>query len=176
MPTVGTWRAGGGFLRPHPLGDVAGKPVWLATTADRRYGDILERHLADAHGAHVTGVSHALADRRQLLLDLEERPARSAEVLAVELTAAAVDVVTRWATDRGIEAVYTGASRRCTSTTGRSPPTARRSTSRSSLCPRRPADGGHDPTPAQQPFTDQGIAHVNKTAAARHGQGVLAGR
>ncbi|MGW0732415.1 hypothetical protein [Streptomyces sp. NPDC002851] len=52
------------------------KRVWFATTADPRYGRVLRRHLEDVHGAEVTGVSHALADRRRLRADLEEQAAR----------------------------------------------------------------------------------------------------
>jgi cyclic 2,3-diphosphoglycerate synthetase len=92
------------IFRPHPLGDLSGKRTWFATTAGRQATTVLKRHLEEAHGARVTGVSHALADRQQLRRDLEE--AQGAEVLAVELKAAAVDVVTKFGIERGIEVVY----------------------------------------------------------------------
>ncbi|MWA08228.1 2,3-diphosphoglycerate synthetase [Streptomyces sp. BA2] len=93
-------------FRPRPLDGVAGKRVWFATTADPRYGPVLRQHLEDAHGAEVTGLSHALADRDRLRVDLDTQAARGAEVLAVELKAAAVDVVTQCATERDVEVVY----------------------------------------------------------------------
>ena len=92
------------IFRPHPLGDLSGKRTWFATTAGRQATTVLKRHLEEAHGARVTGVSHALADREQLRSDLHE--ARGAEVLAVELKAAAVDVVTKFGIEHGIEVVY----------------------------------------------------------------------
>jgi cyclic 2,3-diphosphoglycerate synthetase len=92
------------IFRPYPLGDLSGKRTWFATTAGRQAATVLKEHLEEAHGARVVGVSHALADRPQLRLDLEE--AAGAEVLAVELKAAAVDVVTKFGVERGIEVVY----------------------------------------------------------------------
>jgi len=49
-------------------------------------------------------VSHALARREELRRDLEA--ANGIDALVVELKAAAVDVVTRWGVERGIEVVY----------------------------------------------------------------------
>ncbi|WP_051819753.1 hypothetical protein [Streptomyces sp. NRRL S-920] len=92
-------------LRPYPMADVAGKQLWLATTAPRQAGSTLAAHLEHVHGAHVVGISHALGDRRQLAHDLGER-APEADVLAVELKAAGVDVVTRFGAEHGIETVY----------------------------------------------------------------------
>jgi cyclic 2,3-diphosphoglycerate synthetase len=91
-------------FRPHPLGDVSGKRTWFATTAGRQATSVLREHLEGTYGAKVVGVSHALADRRQLERDLQD--AEGAQVLAVELKAAAVDVVTRFGVERGIEVVY----------------------------------------------------------------------
>jgi cyclic 2,3-diphosphoglycerate synthetase len=91
-------------FRPHPLGDVSGKRTWFATTAGKQATSVLKQHLEGTYGARVVGVSHALADRQQLKRDLED--AEGAQVLAVELKAAAVDVVTRFGVERGIEVVY----------------------------------------------------------------------
>ena len=49
-------------------------------------------------------VSHALARRDELRRDLEAAP--GVDALVVELKAAAVDVVTRWGVERGIEVIY----------------------------------------------------------------------
>lgn len=91
-------------FRPFPLGDIAGKKVWLATTASEQAGGILVRHLRDHFDADVVGISHALSDRRRLRDDLST--IRGDNTLVVELKAAAVDVVTQYAIDNDMEVVY----------------------------------------------------------------------
>jgi cyclic 2,3-diphosphoglycerate synthetase len=103
-------------FRPHPLGDVTGKKIWFGTTANERAGPTLKQHLERTYGCEVVAVSHALARRDRLRSDLEaavrrpERPgaggAGRIDALVVELKAAAVDVVTRWGVERGIEVIY----------------------------------------------------------------------
>ena len=56
------------------------------------------------HGGTVVGVSHHLADRPKLRSDLEAMG--DADVLLVELKAAAVDVAARAARSRGMEVVF----------------------------------------------------------------------
>ncbi|MGW7188708.1 hypothetical protein [Streptomyces sp. NPDC054838] len=92
-------------LRPRPLGELSGRRTWYATTAPQSMSEALACHLQQAHGAKLVGVSHALADRQQLRLDLADI-GRSTEVVAVELKAAAVDVVTQFAVDHGLDVVY----------------------------------------------------------------------
>ena len=59
------------------------------------------------YGCDVVAVSHALARRDALRRDLEDQAtSRGVDALVVELKAAAVDVVTRWGTERGIEVIY----------------------------------------------------------------------
>lgn len=91
-------------FRPNPLGDVSGKKVWLATTAGESAADVLRNHLENEHDSEVVGISHNLADRKALREDLED--SKGAEVLLVELKAAAVDVVTRHGLDNGKQVVY----------------------------------------------------------------------
>lgn len=95
-------------FRPYPLGDVSGKRIWFGTTAPPQAGSVLKEHLEQTHGAEVVSVSHALADRPVLRRDLDRIAGRTAGVdaLLVELKAAAVDVVTRFGVDKGIEVVY----------------------------------------------------------------------
>lgn len=97
-------------FRPHPLGDISGRKIWFGTTANERAGPVLKQHLEQTYGCEVVATSHALARRAELRRDLEglaERPgARPVEVLAVELKAAAVDVVTRWGVAHGLDVVY----------------------------------------------------------------------
>lgn len=89
-------------LRPRPLQPVAGKRVAFFCTAPPSEHDRLARHLDEAHGARVTGVSGNLADRSRLRDDLART---DADVFVVELKAAAVDVVAEEAERRGVPVV-----------------------------------------------------------------------
>ena len=94
-------------FRPHPLADVTGKRIWFGTTAVERAGPALKQHLEGTYGCDVVAVSHALARRDALRRDLDEQASSGGvDALVVELKAAAVDVVTRWGTERGIEVIY----------------------------------------------------------------------
>jgi cyclic 2,3-diphosphoglycerate synthetase len=64
----------------------------------------LADHLEHEHGAEVIGTSSHLADRPRLAADLEA--AGKADVLVVELKAAAVDLAARVALERGMEVVF----------------------------------------------------------------------
>jgi cyclic 2,3-diphosphoglycerate synthetase len=94
-------------FRPHPLADVTGKRIWIGTTAVERAGPALKQHLEGTYGCDVVAVSHALARRDALRRDLEDQVlSGGVDALVVELKAAAVDVVTRWGMERGIEVIY----------------------------------------------------------------------
>ena len=94
-------------LRPHPLADVSGKKIWFGTTANERAGSTLKQHLEGNYGCDVVAVSHALARRDDLRRDLEAAAkAGGIDAVVVELKAAAVDVVTRWGMERGLEVIY----------------------------------------------------------------------
>jgi len=90
-------------LHPTPLAPISGRRVIYATTAPASVGGHLAAHLEHVHGAQLVGVSHNLANRPLLAADLEE--AGPAEVLVVELKAAAIDLAARFALDRGMEVV-----------------------------------------------------------------------
>ena len=90
---------------PKPLGEVSGKRVALFTTSwkaiERAVGDI------ESLGAEVVFASGNLSKRPALGRDLAELGRKAGvETVLVELKAAAVDVVTRWALERGIEVIY----------------------------------------------------------------------
>lgn len=91
-------------LRPHPLGDVSGRRVFVVSTARGRAADRLTKTLEERFGATVVGASQNLADRPALLDDLSHAPAHDA--LVTELKAAAVDVVVRTARDQGTDVVF----------------------------------------------------------------------
>ncbi|RJP30840.1 MAG: 2,3-diphosphoglycerate synthetase [Actinobacteria bacterium] len=92
------------IFRPHPLKSIRGKRVFLVATAPEEAGILLEDYLEEKEGCVPVGRSHSLSDRRNLEDDL--RGAGEAEILLTELKAAAVDVVTRFARDKGKEVVY----------------------------------------------------------------------
>ena len=91
-------------LRPTPLASISNRRVFYATTAPASARAHLAAHLEHEHGARLVGISHQLANRSLLAADLEA--AVDAEVLVVELKAAAVDVAARFAVERGIEVVF----------------------------------------------------------------------
>ena len=89
-------------LRPRPIEPIAGRRVAFFCTAPAEQHARLAAHLAEAHGAEVTGVSGSLADRTRLRAEVA---AADADVFLVELKAAAVDVVVEEADRRGIPVV-----------------------------------------------------------------------
>jgi cyclic 2,3-diphosphoglycerate synthase len=90
-------------FRPRPLGPISGSSVFFATTAPEAVSGILAAHL-ESYGATVVGHSAALANRTRLAADLAT--ADGADVLVTELKAAAVDLATGFALERGMRVVY----------------------------------------------------------------------
>ena len=94
-------------LRPKPLGYIGKKKIVLATTAPPSMQDKLKVHLEEGYGCSVVGVSHDLSNRPALGSELGRLiEGRAVDALLTELKAAAVDVATAMAVERGIEVVY----------------------------------------------------------------------
>jgi len=91
-------------FRPQPLGPVSGETVFFASTAPPAVTAKLAAHLESEHGVTVVGHSSNLANRVRLAEDLAAAP--PATVLLSELKAAAVDLATRFALERGMRVVY----------------------------------------------------------------------
>jgi len=91
-------------FRPSPLSPISGAQIFYATTAPPQVSHLLTEHLEREHDCKVVGVSHALANRPQLRDDLEGL--EGADVLVVELKAAAIDLAARVAAERGIGVVF----------------------------------------------------------------------
>ncbi len=87
---------------PRPLGDVSGRRVALIMTGER--GIPRAKSHLESLGADVAYVSPNLSKRPLLVNDL--RSFKGIDAVVVELKAAAVDVVTRWAIERGVGVVY----------------------------------------------------------------------
>jgi len=90
-------------FRPRPLGPISGHSVFFTTTAPAAMAGILAAHL-ESYGATVVGHSSSLANRARLAADLQA--AGRADVLVTELKAAAVDLATGFALERGMRVVY----------------------------------------------------------------------
>ena len=91
-------------FRPLPLEPISGRRVFYVTTAPASAIEVMAGHLEQEHGCKVVGASHHLAHRPELAADLEALDA--ADVLVVELKAAAVDLAARAAIERGMEVVF----------------------------------------------------------------------
>jgi cyclic 2,3-diphosphoglycerate synthase len=91
-------------FRPTPLADVGGRRAFFATTAPVGVAERQVAHLEAAYGVEVVGWSARLADRAGLTEDLDDAPDH--EVLLTELKAAAVDVASTRAVERGIDVVF----------------------------------------------------------------------
>jgi cyclic 2,3-diphosphoglycerate synthetase len=92
-------------FRPTPLGSIAGRNVFYATTAPLAIGEAIRAHLEGVHGGHVVGITHHLADRSALASDLAKAEG-TYEVLVTELKAAAVDVAATAARAAGAEVIF----------------------------------------------------------------------
>ena len=92
-------------LRPRPLADVRGQRVAFFGTAPAAQHERIAAHLETVHGAEVVQVSGSLSDRAALRRELAEL---DADVVVVEVKAAAIDVVAEEAASRGIPVVLAG--------------------------------------------------------------------
>jgi cyclic 2,3-diphosphoglycerate synthetase len=89
-------------LRPRPVAPLAGRTVAIFTTAPADAHPAIAERLTSEYGARVQLVSGSLARRPELLRELE---GIDADVVAVELKAAAIDVVAEAAEAQGRELV-----------------------------------------------------------------------
>ena len=92
-------------LRPRPLADVRGRKVAFFGTAPAAQHERIAEHLRTSSSADVVAISGSLSDRSALRRELESL---DAEVVVVEIKAAAIDVVAEEAARRGIEVVLAG--------------------------------------------------------------------
>ncbi len=93
-------------FRPRPIGDIQGKRVVITVTTPPAIVDVIKSHLESNYGCEVAGTSTRLSNRPLLREALSQFEAMKPDAVVTELKAAAVDVVTAWALERGIEVVY----------------------------------------------------------------------
>ena len=91
-------------FRPFPLEPISGRRIFFVTTAPASALPVMADHLEHEHGGKVVGASPRLADRQALAGDLEAMP--DADVLLVELKAAAVDLAVKVGLERRLEIVF----------------------------------------------------------------------
>ena len=95
-------------MEPHPLGDVTGKDIFLASNAPEkalaRYKNILQ----SSYKCRVVASSSNLAYREPLALDIQNalNSADQPQVLLTELKSFAVDIATRLFLSKGLDVVY----------------------------------------------------------------------
>lgn len=92
-------------LRPRPLEDVRGRRIAFFGTAPSAHHGRIVAHLEGTYGAQVARVSGNLSDRAALRAELA---GLDADVVVVEVKAAAIDVVAEEATRLGIPVVLAG--------------------------------------------------------------------
>lgn len=100
VPVVAT------VLRPRPVESVAGRRLAVFTTAPSAIHDRLREHLEREHGAEVVFLSGSLARREELRAELDSEAVLGVDAYAVEIKAAAIDVVAETAETRGVPVVF----------------------------------------------------------------------
>ena len=92
-------------FRPVPGEDIAGRSVFVATTAPKSVADTIETALEEEHGCDVVALSTNLSNRPKLRSDLDDGMG-DADVLLTEIKAASIDVAGRYAKENGLEIVF----------------------------------------------------------------------
>ena len=82
-------------FRPEPLSDIKGKKIFLGMTADPKIEYEIINHLESKYGCQIAMVSFNLSKRSALRKDLAGSP--DFDMILTELKAAAVDVLTEYA-------------------------------------------------------------------------------
>ncbi len=93
------------IFRPHPTENIENKNVLFATTAPESVQHLLKEYLEDNFNCNVVAISSHLSNRPLLQKDIEEN-IDNVDIMLTELKAAAVDVATRDALDKGLGVVY----------------------------------------------------------------------
>ncbi len=91
-------------FRPKPLTNVEGKKVFLGMTSQKITGSNITGHLESEYGCRIVKASFNLSKRELLKRDLNESP--DFDIILTELKAAAVDVLTEYASENKKEISY----------------------------------------------------------------------
>ncbi len=92
-------------FRPEPLGEIEGRKIFVATTADKRINPTLSGYLETNYSCDVTGISNSLSNRKVLEKDLEEG-LKDADLLLTEIKAASIDIAASKARKAGLDIIF----------------------------------------------------------------------
>lgn len=93
------------IFRPHPTEPIENKNVLFATTAPESVQHLLKQYLEDNFKCNVVAISPHLSNRPLLQEDIEKN-IDNVDIMLTELKAAAVDVATKDALNKGLEVIY----------------------------------------------------------------------
>jgi cyclic 2,3-diphosphoglycerate synthetase len=93
------------IFRPHPVEDIENKNILFATTAPESVQALLKEYLEDNFKCNVVAISSNLSNRPLLQQDIENN-IDNVDIMLTELKAAAVDVATKDALNKGLDVVY----------------------------------------------------------------------
>lgn len=93
------------IFRPAPVESIENKRVLFATTAPENVQHLLKDYLEENYNCTVVDISTHLSNRPLLMEDIE-RNIDDVDVMLTEIKAAAIDVATKVALDKGLEVVY----------------------------------------------------------------------
>jgi len=91
-------------FRPKPLSNIKGRKVFLAMTANPDIKDNIIKYMEAEYGCKIAGISFNLSRRDELRKDLSD--CSGFDTILTELKAAAVDVLTEYASENRIEVSY----------------------------------------------------------------------
>lgn len=93
------------IFRPYPVESIEGKNVLFATTAPESVQHLLKEYLEENFNCNVVAISSHLSNRPLLQEDIEKN-IDNVDLMLTELKAAAVDVATKDALNKGLDVVY----------------------------------------------------------------------
>ncbi len=93
------------IFRPHPVDTIENKKILFATTAPESVQPLLKEYLEENFNCTVVEITSNLSNRPLLQEDIE-RNIDNVDIMLTELKAAAVDVATKDALNKGLKVVY----------------------------------------------------------------------
>ncbi|WP_323737202.1 2,3-diphosphoglycerate synthetase [Methanosphaera sp. ISO3-F5] len=93
------------IFRPYPVESIKNKNVLFATTAPESVQHLLKEYLEDNFDCNVVAISSNLSNRPLLQEDIDKN-IDNVDIMLTEIKAAAIDVATKVALNKGLEVVY----------------------------------------------------------------------
>ncbi len=92
-------------FRSEPMGDIAGKRVFIATAAKADTKDLIVSPLENNYDCEIVGYTNKLSNRKKLAKDLDDG-LENADVLLTEIKAASIDTAALKAQEKGVEIIF----------------------------------------------------------------------